>query len=279
MYRNVSVITAWNIHKDTINELGAKRFAQDTGQELYEFFSVDRLTHKGVDKSKWKGCEQAHYKRLGPRLQKQLWKATPSSTSEHIAGCLRLCIGMPVMIKSNDATELCMTRRQEGIVRGWDESTGPSGQKILETLFVELTKPPRDIQIGDLPLNVVLIPRTTPHITALLHDDTLLSINRDQVNVLPNFSMTDYNSQGKSRNPNVVHLNYGKNHMSCYVALSRGNEAEHTVIVQGFDETKITQGIKGYLRQEFRELELLDEITTLRVEKLLPPQVSGMYRN
>ncbi|KAJ7833914.1 hypothetical protein B0H13DRAFT_1472200, partial [Mycena leptocephala] len=73
--------------------------------------------------------------------------------------------------------------------------------------------------------------------------------------------MTDYNSQGKSRNPNVVHLNYGKNHMSYYVALSRENEAEHTVIVQGFDETKITQGIKGYLHQEFRELELLDEIT------------------
>ncbi|KAJ7865206.1 hypothetical protein B0H13DRAFT_1637199 [Mycena leptocephala] len=185
---------------------------------------------------------------------------------------------MPVMIKSNEATELCITRGQEGIVRGWDESRGPSGQRILETLFVELTKPPRDIQINDLPLNVVPIPRTTTHITALLHDDTLLSINRDQVIVLPNFSMTDYCSN-PTKNPNLVHLNYGKNHRSYYIALSRGNEAEHTVIVQGFDETKITRGIKGYLRQEFRELELLDEITTLRVKKLLPPQVSGMYRN
>jgi hypothetical protein len=90
--------------------------------------------------------------------------------------------------------------------------------------------------------------------------------------------MTDYRSQGKSRNPNVVHLNYSKNHMNYYVALSRGNEAEHTVIIQGFEADKITCGISGYLRQEFRELELLDEITTLRIEGRLHPEVSGMYR-
>ncbi|KAJ7132918.1 PIF1-like helicase-domain-containing protein [Mycena filopes] len=35
-YRNVSVITALNIHKDIINRLGAERFAKDTGQELVQ---------------------------------------------------------------------------------------------------------------------------------------------------------------------------------------------------------------------------------------------------
>ena len=43
--------------------------------------------------------------------------------------------------------------------------------------------------------------------------------------------------------------------------------AEGTIIVQGFDPKIITGGASGYLRQEFRELELLDEITKLKYEK------------
>ncbi|KAJ7171221.1 hypothetical protein C8R46DRAFT_895651 [Mycena filopes] len=277
-YRNVSVITSWNIHKDTINELGAKRFAEDTDQDLIEFFSIDRVSSRTVSKDKWKRCEEAAFGRIGPRLQSQLWTATPSTTSEHVPGCLRLCVGMPVMIKANEATELCITKGQEGIVRGWVDGIGPSGQRVLETLFVELSNPPRPIQIPDLPPNVVPIPRASTHITALLSDDTLLSLMRDQCMVLPNFAMTDYGSQGKSRKLNVVHLNNCKNHMSYYVALSRGNEADNTVIVQGFETSKITCGISGHLRQEFRELEILDEITRLRTCGRLPLEVSGIYR-
>ena len=42
---------------------------------------------------------------------------------------------------------------------------------------------------------------------------------------------------------------------------------------------QITGGASGYLRQEFRELELLDEITRLRYEGLLPKHISGQSRN
>ncbi|KAJ7907704.1 hypothetical protein B0H13DRAFT_2233402 [Mycena leptocephala] len=259
LFRNVSVITAWNVHKDAINQLGAKRFAQDTRQELHEFYSIDRLSLKGVDAHRIK-------------LQDQLWNATPSATSEHVPGCLRLCIRMPVMIKSNDATELCITKGQEAIVKGWDDSIGPHGKKVLETLFVELVNPPRPIQIEGLPLNVVPLPRTTTKITALLEDDTLLML------VLQNFSMTDYGAQGKSRNPNVCHLNNCKTHMGYYVCLSRGTKAEGAAIIQGFDEKIITGGLTGFMRQEFRELEMLDEITRLNQAGELPPQVTGIYR-
>ncbi|KAJ7122695.1 hypothetical protein C8R43DRAFT_845579, partial [Mycena crocata] len=187
-------------------------------------------------------------------------------------------IGMPVMIKANEATELCITKGQEAEVVGWDSAFGPSGQRILDTLFVRLVNPPRKIQIPDLPLNVVPLGRTSNHITCLLRDDSLLSLTRQQSMVLPNFSMTDYGSQGKSRDPNVVHLNNCKNHHNYYVALSRGYTAEGTCIIQGFDPKKITSGISGFLRQEFRELELLDEITRLRHEGCLPRTVTGIYR-
>ncbi|EIW56600.1 uncharacterized protein TRAVEDRAFT_98351, partial [Trametes versicolor FP-101664 SS1] len=46
-----------------------------------------------------------------------------------------------------------------------------------------------------------------------------------------------------------------------------------------FDPRKFTGGISGSLRQEFRELELLDEITKLRYLGKISPKVTGITRN
>jgi hypothetical protein len=48
--------------------------------------------------------------------------------------------------------------------------------------------------------------------------------------------------------------------------------------MQGFDENKITSGIKGDLRQEFWELEILEEITRLHFAGKLPGTVTSVYR-
>ena len=53
------------------------------------------------------------------------------------------------MIRYNYATELCMTWGQEGIVCGWQSKTSFRGQRILNTLFVELKNPPTDVQFMD----------------------------------------------------------------------------------------------------------------------------------
>ena len=78
-------------------------------------------------------------KRTGIRRKKQiaLWNAPPS-TSDHIAGKLSLCIGLPIMLRHNDATELCITKGQEGVVVGWNASIGKHSRLTLETLFVQL---------------------------------------------------------------------------------------------------------------------------------------------
>jgi hypothetical protein len=44
------------------------------------------------------------------------------------------------------------------------------------------------------------------------------------------------------------------------------------------DTSKITKGISGYLRQEFRELEILNEITRLRYEGVSMPGLKGVNR-
>jgi hypothetical protein len=62
---------------------------------------------------------------------------------------------MSIMIRNNDATELCITKRQAGFVVGWQSSRGPHGKGVLDTLFVKLDKPPWLVQIPGLPDNVL----------------------------------------------------------------------------------------------------------------------------
>ncbi len=94
--------------------------------------------------------------------------------------------------------------------------------------------------------------------------------------------MTDYCSQGRTRPFNVMHLNNCKSHQSYYTCLSRSATHEGTLILKGFDSSTITSNnnkvLSGNLRQEFRELELLDDISKLRFEGILPPKVNGIIR-
>jgi hypothetical protein len=91
--------------------------------------------------------------------------------------------------------------------------------------------------------------------------------------------MTDFASQGKTRPFNVADLNNLSTHQAYYTALSRSATAGGTLILQGFDPRNITGGCSGALRQEFRELELLDEITLCRYMGRLRETVYGPTRN
>ncbi|KAH7909264.1 hypothetical protein BJ138DRAFT_1011149, partial [Hygrophoropsis aurantiaca] len=68
-------------------------------------------------------------------------------------------------------------------------------------------------------------------------------------------------------------------HQSYYTCLSRSASAEGTVIMQAFDRRKITGGASGWLRQEYRMLELLDEITLLKYNNECPEFIQGHRRN
>ncbi|KAF8230052.1 hypothetical protein L208DRAFT_1283809 [Tricholoma matsutake] len=74
--------------------------------------------------------------------------------------------------------------------------------------------------------------------------------------------MTGYASQGNTRPYNVVNLNDNHSHQSYYTALSSSATAAGMLITQSLHSQK-SQAVTC-LRQEFRELELLDEITDLR---------------
>ena len=101
-FRNVSVITGLNSLKDRLNSLGSRRFAQETGQTLTDFYSVDTLgpnidpiTLKKIKKKKKKTSGGNDI--INPHIQAMLWNLQHSA-SDHVPGKLSLCIGLPVMI-------------------------------------------------------------------------------------------------------------------------------------------------------------------------------------
>jgi hypothetical protein len=289
-FRNVAVICGVHTQKDTINQLGCERFAADTGQKLIHFYSIDRW---GKDRcSNRKKKMKPKYIRTMKTTQKivhetgeidyddqlEIWKLDPGRTG-HMAGKLSLCIGMPVIIRNNYATELCITNGQEGFVVGWQSCRGPHGKLVLDTLFIRLDNPPQCVKLDGLPENVVPIVKVTQTITCKFLNDLTESVERQQVSVQPNFAMTAHAAQGKTRPHNVVHLNSCRDHMAYYTALSRSASAAGTIIIQGFDKNIITNGCSGYLRKEFREQEILDEITRLQYDGKLPPHINGHLRN
>ncbi|KAF8577372.1 hypothetical protein K439DRAFT_1649095 [Ramaria rubella] len=159
-FRNVSVIVGPNAHRDKYNMLGSDCYANDTRQPLHHFYSMDTLASNI----------------LSPELQHVVWNL-PHEASQHCAGKLSICHGMPVLVKHNIAT-CCVTNGAEGTVVGWKCSKLTKDKNVLDILFVKLKNPPLPIHLGDLPMNVVPIGRTAQDVICCLPNDDTLTITR-----------------------------------------------------------------------------------------------------
>ncbi|KAI1786954.1 hypothetical protein LXA43DRAFT_896983 [Ganoderma leucocontextum] len=286
-FEDVSIITARNSHRDAINDAYIDMFAQRRKKELHDFYAIDRWA-SGQDSSSARQAQRLYDSILdpirktdviAPKLQSALWSLDPCQTDHH-AGVLRLCNGMPVILKQNEATELCATNGAEGVVVGWDAHVVAAGREVLDTLFVQLTDPPRSVQIDGLPTNVIPLNRVSRTIRCVLPVGNLsVSLERSQVAILGNFAMTDFGSQGKTKLRNVVHMKHCRNHQAMYTALSRSTSLTDTVILDSFNATKIRNGTSVGLRAEFHDLELLDEITVQRDAGVLHSSIRGETRS
>ncbi|KAI0643081.1 hypothetical protein C8Q79DRAFT_916292 [Trametes meyenii] len=286
-FQEVSVITAWNSHRDAINEVRVRVFAQRHGKRLYKFYSVDEWG-RNKDSASVRQAQRQYdsivdpprqSNVISPKPQHTLWSLAPSLTDHH-AGVLELCEGMPVMLKYNEATELCATNGAEAVVDGWDSHTIAPGINMLDTLYVRLINPPWTVQLNGLAENVIPLTRTRKSVQCTLPvEDLVVSVQREQVMVLPNFAMTDFASQGHTRPDNVVHLAYCCNHQSIYTCLSRSSSLDGTLIIGDFDFSKLRGGAATALRCEFRKLEILDDITRQAQMGCLPSTIQGDSRS
>src|SRR5882762_10079032 len=80
-------------------------------------------------------------------------------------------------------------------------------------------------------------------------------------------------------NHTTLDLQHSNSHQSYYTCLSRCASAKGTLIIQSLQPSMITGGCSGWLRQEFRDLEILDEITRLAFHSQLVPEINGHCRN
>ena len=55
---------------------------------------------------------------ISPSLQRVIWDLLPSSTNS-FPDKLSLCAGIPVIIRNDNATEICTTKGQGDQVVGW----------------------------------------------------------------------------------------------------------------------------------------------------------------
>ena len=136
-------------------------------------------------------------------IQQALWEQPTCANTKLIPGKLSVCVGMPIMIHNNAATEMCITKGQEAVVYSWDCHQGINGTEILDTLFVQLVDLPSPIKLDGLPQNVVPLTRTTVTTNCRLPDDTSITVSRNQVEALPNFAMMDYASIQRCRSQPV----------------------------------------------------------------------------
>ena len=158
---------------------------------MNDFFSDDKIGKGDLQDSK-KGRKTATNRKTTSILQQLLWDAPHGTVSDFIPGRVSLCLDLPVMIQANTAMELCITKGQEGTVYRWQTTTGSRGQMMLDTLFIKLTKPPQNMKLDGLPENVIPIVHTSNNVQCRLPDDTMIHIMRTQVEVIPNFGMTDF---------------------------------------------------------------------------------------
>ena len=97
-FRNVSIITSQNIHKDEINRLGSNCFAVETNQELRDFYSEDVLS-SFVPAELDSQYKRRHLKnQLPSSVQHALWNQPVSANTSQIARRLSLCCGLPVVM-------------------------------------------------------------------------------------------------------------------------------------------------------------------------------------
>lgn len=118
---------------------------------------------------------------MSDHTQEILWNQAHSATNKQVPGKLAICIGLPVMIRHNVSTELCITTGQEGEVVGWESATGKHGKPVLNYIFIHLHNPPSEVNVPSLPQNVVPLVPTKVNLKCDMPDDSEIRITRTQV--------------------------------------------------------------------------------------------------
>ncbi|ORY40823.1 hypothetical protein BCR33DRAFT_661522, partial [Rhizoclosmatium globosum] len=218
----VSIITTRNKKRDDINSMGEAQFSILGGEALTTLCSLDIC----IDSQKAK-------KFLPASIQAAVWKLSPADT-DHIPGLLKLCRGLPILIKRNLSVGSGVTNGAEGTVISWTMTEHPhfQGMQVANVIYAKLLGKYSDVVFDEIlgPGIVPLVP-VENYITVNVPDFGKIRILRRMHQILPNFSMSDFASQGKGRKYNIFWGEQIDRIQSLYTMASRSTDPSTTAIL------------------------------------------------
>ena len=246
------IIVGRRLVRDLLNRRIAKHHATHLGADMHKYYSKDRIGGAPASRAE----------------QVKLWKLT-STRSERAPGYLVLFPGMLVMVQENVAFSNSVVNGAVGTIRNirYEEE---GGRRFPAVVYVEIPGSGRVCGTADNDI-VPIFPvqyyfkwtRTAGNRT---RKADIVNVSRTQLPILPAYSYTDYKSQGRSLESAVVDPATTQSLQGLYVMLSRVRSMHGLGILRPFKSKKIYQRLSQELRDEFRRLEELDQLTSTRYE-------------
>jgi hypothetical protein len=252
-FRDAPIIVGRTRHRDKINELKVRQFAESIGARVNLYHSVDRCNRQELS---------------GP-IQERVWKSVGRDNKDAL-GRLPLVPGMKVMILENVSLLSHIVNGAEGKLVEVKYSEDARGRRYARCAYVHVNG--CGLQSPGLPKNVVPI---LPVRTSFVYQGRFKSytISREQLPILPAYSYTDYKSQGRTLPVAIVDIESGFTLQNVYVMLSRCTSLNNLAIARPFAQGRIYRKLSAEFRTEFSRLGRKDKETLLayNVEKENPP--------
>ena len=260
-----------------LNNKAAIHQAADMGRDLLICVAQDTCKGKFIE---------------DPRLGKKLLELCDSKT-EHLPGLLPLVPGMPVILTQNIAIELGLMNGMNGIFRQLvyeedSESTDITSERFPSSAryigkplyaLVEIVRSKIPCNFDKLQSNLVPIPVMDQTFRINIADflpkdkkpksdrNTILSIKRRALPLVPAYSITTHKSQGQTLNTVVIDLKLPDRTddlAAIYVPLSRVKRLADLIILRPFDYKILLMKPTTSQDTEMKRLDDLFEESKLR---------------
>ncbi|RXW17503.1 hypothetical protein EST38_g8344 [Candolleomyces aberdarensis] len=241
------IIVTDNATKDALNEACAIQFALDNEQELHWYHARDLRSGKEIE---------------NVEICKLLQTYDSGKTKQRL-GRIPLCIGMPVLVAQNFDVQGGVVNGSRGVVKSLRYCHDLQGRRVLTSCIVNIPNSTQEVMPGleahDMPIiadsvNISLqIPFTHESIT----------IERQQVAIVPAFSMTAHRAQGQTLEHVVIDLEACNGSEAPYVMLSRATALSGVFIFRPFLRKRIMNPQSDDMLIEMHRLRMLSLETAL----------------
>jgi hypothetical protein len=200
------------------------------------------------------------------------WDTPIKANANDLSGRLPLAIGMPIFIVDNLAVNLGLSNGSDGTVVNIAYEL-VDGRRYLVSVDLDVPRYVSSDPDAALPHRLTLVPISKTITWRSRGGKKTYSASRRQIPIIGSFAFTSHNSQSRSLNSAVIHLDSCKSTASAYVMLSRikcGLEQPMGLRILGkLDPAKISNRAKKDVRDEEKRLKVLDTQTLKRARDIL----------